>query len=367
MRTASLWLALAALLAPQQEPTARPWRAVEPGLELEFPRDHGAHPEYRTEWWYVTGNLEDARGRRFGVQLTFFRSGLGEHLPPAGANPARAYQVWAGHLALVDVERAETRLAERLRRGGSPLVRASQARLDFALEDWELTQGADGAIALRAADPAAGLAVDLTLAPAKPLVLHGAGGVSTKGEEPGNASAYTTWTRLATSGALTVDGARHDVRGESWLDHEFGSGQLGAGVVGWDWFGLHLADGRELMVYALRREDGSPHPVSGGTLVAADGTARPLARSDFALEAQSTWKSPHTGATYPARWTLAVPSAGLRLAARPLVPDCELDTRSTNVIYWEGPVELTDATTGAPAGRGYAELVGYAHGMEGRF
>ncbi len=370
---AAMILALLSLPLPAQtagNDGPRAWRKIEPGHALEFPRDHGAHPEYRTEWWYVTGNLADADGRRFGVQLTFFRTGLGD-APPADARRAdaagRAWQVWAGHIALVDVRRGETHLAERLRRGSSPLVSASLERLDFQLEDWALVQGDDGVLDLRAADPATGIAMDLRLEPAKPLVLHGEDGVSTKGFEPGNASAYATWTRLETTGTLAVGGQAHAVSGDAWLDHEWGSGQLGAGVVGWDWFGLHLDDGRELMVYGLRREDGTPHPVSGGTLIEVDGTARALKLEDFEIEQTARWTSPHTQASYPAGWIIRVPSASLSLRARPLVADCELDTGSTNVVYWEGPVELSDPVTSKVLGRGYAELVGYAHGMEGRF
>jgi predicted secreted hydrolase len=355
--------ALALLLASQE----RPWSRVAPGTALEFPRDHGAHFDFRTEWWYVTANLEDEGGRRFGAQLTFFRSGLGPSRPPDEAAPLRAHHAWAGHLALVDVEGQRTLLAERLRRDGSSLVQASTAGLELFLEDWSMTQGADGRIALAAADPTAGIGIELELSPAKPLVLHGAGGVSSKGSEPGNASIYASWTRLAAAGRVVLGGEARAVRGAAWLDHEWGTSQLGAGVVGWDWFGLQLDDGRELMLYGLRRADGTVDPLSGGTLVERDGTARALVGTDFEVAVQATWESPRSSARYPARWTIAVPRAGLALEARPLSADCELDTRSTDVIYWEGPVELRERATGRPAGRGYAELVGYAHPMTGRF
>ena len=343
------------------------WTRIVPGHGVEFPRDHGSHPDCRTEWWYVTGNLSDPGGRRFGYQLTLFRRGLGDGPREGGGGSPRPGDVWAGHLVLVDVERGETRLAERLRRGSSSLVRAARDGLDLALEDWSLARDPDGTIELAAADPASGIGLALELAPSKPLVLHGAAGVSSKGFEPGNASAYATWTRLTTRGSVELDDELFEVEGASWLDHEWGSGQLGEGVVGWDWFGLRVDDGRELMVYGLRHSDGSAHPLSGGTLVERDGTAAPLALADFAIEVTGQWESPHTGARYPARWRILVPSAGLDLEARPLVADCELDTRSTDVVYWEGPVELTAPGTGRVLGRGYAELVGYAHGMQGRF
>jgi predicted secreted hydrolase len=362
MKTASLLLlATLCALGPRQD-----WAVIEPGLEIELPADHGVHADHRTEWWYVTGNVEDAEGRRFGYQLTFFRSGLGPgpRAPRAGSSALRADQVWAGHLALVDVERGETRFAERLRRGGSALVVASATDLDLSLEDWSLARGADDTLRLYAADPAHGVELDLELSPVKAPVLHGDGGVSAKGDEPGNASAYVTWTRLRTSGRILLDGRPHEVAGASWLDHEWGTSQLGRGVVGWDWFGLQLDDGRELMVYVLRREDGTPHRVSAGTLVQADGGLQHLERDDFRLTARDTWTSPRTGAVYPARWRLEVLPADLSLDIRPLVASCELvSERSTDVTYWEGPVRVS----GSANGRGYAELVGYAHPMTGRF
>jgi predicted secreted hydrolase len=340
------------------------WAVIEPGLEIELPADHGVHPQHRTEWWYVTGNVEDGEGRRFGYQLTFFRSGLGPGPQEPGNSALRASQVWAGHLALADVARGETRFAERLRRGGSALVRASATDLDVAVEDWSLTRGPDERLRLRATAPAHGMELDLVLSPRKAPVLHGDGGLSAKGDEPGNASAYVTWTRLATSGRLVVDERTHEVTGSSWLDHEWGTSQLGRGVVGWDWFGLQLDDGRELMVYVLRREDGTPHRVSAGTLVHADGTWMKLERDDFRLTVLERWTSPRTGAEYPARWRLEVLPVDLSLDVTPLVPDCELvSERSTDVTYWEGPVRLS----GSAEGRGYAELVGYAHPMTGRF
>ena len=188
--------------------------------------------------------------------------------------------------------------------------------------------------------------------------------MSRKGDEPGNASAYLSWTRLSVSGTLGLDGVADAVRGTAWFDHEWGTSQLGEGVVGWDWFALQLDDGRELMLYLLRREDGSPAAVSAGTLVAADGTSRSLSLADFAVEVTDRWRSPHTGAEYPAGWRVRVPSAALDLRVAPPVPDCELDTSaSVDVTYWEGPVRFS----GSHAGGGYVELVGYAGSLAGRF
>lgn len=340
------------------------YRRVLPGDALEFPRDHGAHPDTKTEWWYLTGNVEDEAGRAYGVQFTVFRSALG---PPGSIDesaPLRTRQVWAGHLALADVAAGRVRFAERLRRGGTALAAASEDDMDIALDDWTLRRGADDALSVVAGDVGAGFAVTLSLRPEKPLVLHGDGGVSSKGPEPGNASAYSSWTRLAASGELVVDGEPRQVTGSFWYDHEFGSSVLGEGVEGWDWFGLQLDDGRELMLFHLRRADGPPMPASSGTLVARDGTATHLALEDFELTPTATWRSPRTDAVYPAAWTLRVPDHGVDVRIAPRVADCELDTsHGTGVVYWEGPVELF----GSHAGRGYGELTGYAGSMGGRF
>jgi predicted secreted hydrolase len=354
-------LALLLAAAPQD---GCGWKLVEPGLALDFPADHGSHPRYRNEWWYLTGQLEDEAGARFGFQFTVFRRGLEPGPPQADESPLRARQVFAGHLALTDVARGETRFAERLQRA-SPLARASESELEVVLEDWSLVRGEGDELRLAAADPGQGFGFAFALRPEKPLVLHGEGGVSRKGGAPGNASAYVSWTRLALAGTLVLDGAERRVRGSAWYDHEFGSSVLPEGTVGWDWFGLQLdePDGgrRELMLFVLRDAHGKPGEASAATLVERDGTAHRLARADFVLTQLGAWKSPETGATYPAGWTIAVPS--LRLELTPLVPDCELVSRTAGIAYWEGPV----AVTGSSSGRGYAELTGYAGSLAGRF
>lgn len=409
-----LVLVPATIGARTQETQAAAWQSVLPGLALEFPRDHGAHSTSQTEWWYLTGQVEAEDGRRFGLQFTIFRRGLGPGPTPPGTpspvlppgvggdnarSPLRAEQVLAGHLAVTDVASGRTLFTERLRRVGSALASASTTDLDVVLEDWSLLRrdvgGATGAatgnttfddarpgvtepgtteqLELRAGDRATGIGLTLTLTPTKPLVLHGEAGYSSKGSEPGNASAYTSWTRLATRGQLELGGESLSVRGTSWFDHEYGSSVLEPGVVGWDWFGLHLDDGRELMCFLLRRADGSFAAASAGTLIDTEGHARPLGPSDYTITSAGTWTSPRTGGIYPASWRIAVPSAGLDVSVTPLVADCEVGTgKSTGVAYWEGPVELRDLSAEGSAsapivGRGYGELTGYAGTMEGRF
>lgn len=340
------------------------WRRVDGPLELEWPRDHGAHLDTRTEWWYLTGLVADAGGTELGFQLTIFRSGIEPGRPSEGRSTLRAHHALAAHLAIADVRAGRVACAERVRRLGAGLAEVSERDLDARIEGWSIRRSGPGRLAISAADRVHGIGLDLELEAAKPLVLHGVRGYSRKGSDPGNASIYSSWTRLAARGRVRSGGREHDVRGGAWYDHEWGTSQLGEGVVGWDWFSLRLADGRELMLYHLRRADGSPEPFSAGTLVERDGTPRSLAPGDFSIEVRGTWRSPRSGGVYPAAWTLRVPGAGLELDVLPRVKDAELDTRgSTGVVYWEGPVRAE----GAIRGEGYVELTGYAGDLAGRF
>lgn len=340
------------------------WRLLTVPPALGFPADQGAHPAFRTEWWYTTATLTARGGSRYGVELTFFREGLEAGPAAAGESALRARQLLAAHLGLVEMSTGRVRFAQRVRRAAAGLAAAASGGLDVFVDDWAMRQTADGAISIAADDRDAGVSIRLDLRPEKPLVLHGDHGLSRKGPEPGNASVYVSFPRLAAHGTLSVDGRAVEASGQAWFDHEWGTSQLGAGVVGWDWFGLRLGDGRELMLYRLRRADGSGAPESAGTLVERDGTPRRLSAADFAVAPSAWWVSPRTSARYPARWRVAVPGFSLDLDVRPEVADAELDARrSTGTIYWEGPV----AVTGSTAGEGYAELTGYATSLAGRF
>ncbi len=365
---AGRWLAwgLAAALAAPGIVVAgsEGWLEVGGPPELALPRDHGAHPEYRTEWWYLTGLVESETGERFGFQLTFFRQGLAPGLGGPGASALRARQVLAAHLAVADIGRQRFLHAERLRRADGGLAGFATDDLELWLDDWSLERRPDETLAARARDAEQAIGLELELRPGRDLVRHGDRGYSQKGPEPGNASAYLSWTRLLAAGRLEVGGRTIEVRGSAWFDHEWGTSQLGDGVVGWDWFSLRFDDGRDLMVYRLRRADGSADPFSSGTLVGADGETVRLGRDDVAITPSAWWTSPATGARYPVRWQLQVPSADIELEVRPLLEAAELDgTATTGVVYWEGPVAATGSTTG----EGYAELTGYAGSLEGRF
>jgi len=373
------------LLAPitAAGPIARaapPFRAVEPGRVLRFPADHAAHPSYRTEWWYYTGHLwvaddsTDSPGAApgpvqpadFGFQLTFFRSGVARpETPRASAWALR--DIYFAHLALGDFGARRFHAAERMMRDALGLAGADTAAYRVWIDDWSAELAADGSHRLRAAEGDEH-AVDLTLVPTKPPALHGTAGYSRKGEAPGQASYYYSLPRLSATGSVRVGERTVRVRGEAWMDHEFTTGELAADLVGWDWFGLQLDDGTELMLYLLRRADGTPAPASSGSLIDRDGRVTPLARDAFSVVADATWRSAASGAEYPARWRVAVPSSALELTLEPRLADQELVTReSTGVTYWEGAVSVRGTRAGAPiAGRGFVELTGYATAFRAR-
>lgn len=337
-------------------------RATEPDA-IEFPRDLGPHDDYQTEWWYYTGNLATADGRPFGFQFTIFRRAL---VPPgelaAGDSDWRNGQVYLAHFAVSDIGAGEFHAAERFSRGAAGLAGAQADPYRVWLEDWSVEQIAPGQVRLRARTDEA--ALDLTLAETLPPVLHGDGGLSQKGPEPGNASYYYSIVQQQAVGTVTTGGESFAVSGQAWKDHEWSTSALSAGAVGWDWFSLQLDNGGALMLFEIRREDGTREATSAGSYIAPDGTITHLALGDWSLAVMDTWTSPTSGAEYPAGWRISVPSAGLELEGRPLMADQELNL---STVYWEGAVEFSGTLDGAPVGAsGYIEMTGYAGTMEGR-
>lgn len=330
-------------------------RAMEP-REFHFPEDHGPHPEFRTEWWYWTGNLETADGHGFGYQLTLFRNALA----PRGAERESAWgsrQVYMGHFALSDIGAGRFYAFERFSREALGLAGARAEPFRVWLEDWEAAALEGGVFPMRLTAQAEGVALSLVLEEGKPPVLQGDRGLSQKSAEPGNASYYYSLTRLPSRGTVTVDGRTYEVTGTSWMDREWSTSALGADQVGWDWFALQLSDGSELMYYQLRRKDGSADPFSAGTYVPAQGAAVRLSREEVRIDVQDTWRSPRGGATYPARWRISVPSQQLVLDITPAQADQELQV---SVRYWEGAVRIQGTHAGQPVtGHGYVELTGY--------
>jgi predicted secreted hydrolase len=337
-------------------------KAIEP-RSFSFPRDHGPHPEYRNEWWYVTGNLDDDGGRRFGFELTFFRFALASSTVVADSN-WRSNQVYVAHLAITDAQAEEFHVAQRMSRAALGLAGAQAEPFRVWIDDWEI-EAEEGANAnvwrLVAGERDFGL--DLRLAALKPPVLNGTDGLSQKSAEPGNASYYYSISRWQTRGSLRVGSSQFTVSGLSWLDREWSSSALAAKQQGWDWFALQLSDGSELMFYNLRRDDGRQDPLSAGTWTDADGNGRRIGRGDIEIDVTDRWQSP-SGGTYPAAWTLHLPMESLRVDIVPVLADQEL---FTTVRYWEGAVDVRGERQGLPvSGRGYVELTGYAAGVPAR-
>ena len=326
---------------------------------FNFPEDHGPHPAFRHEWWYLTGRLQGAEGASFGFELTMFRLALKP--PQAGAPPPgwRTQQVYAAHFAITDVGRGQFASAQRYARDALGLAGATAQPFSVHVADWSVTEVPDPGPGLHwrleAADGDYQLQLDLSSDRAP--VLNGAAGLSVKDDAPGAASYYYSMPHLVATGVITRRGIALPVSGLAWLDREWGSGSLGARQQGWDWFALDLDDGSALMFYALRDQDGRRDAHSAGTFVDAQGHATALSNIEVAIEVGRYWNSPR-GGRYPAQWRLTVPSLALQLQVSPLLADQELPTRPR---YWEGAVQARGARRGTPVqAYGYVELVGYA-------
>ncbi len=340
--------------------------------DLVFPADHGPHLDYQTEWWYYTGNLVAPGGQRFGYQLTFFRRAL---VPPPLRSEREsqwaADQVYMAHFALTDVEDRSYHAFERFSRGAAGLAGAQATPYRVWLDDWQVEEVEPGVTRLRAqigpadaAESQGTLSLDLLLKDRKGPILQGDRGFSPKGPQPGNASYYYSLTRMETRGTVHIGEVRYQVSGLSWMDHEWSTSGLAADQIGWDWFSIQLDDGSELMVFQLRKEDGSIDLYSSGTFVAPDGNTRHLGHEDFEIRVEDSWRSPNSGATYPAGWTLVVPKLDLTLSIDPYLSDQEL---IVSYAYWEGAVEVEGERAGqAVSGSGYVELTGYAGSMQGQ-
>ncbi len=343
---------LSALLGSQADPEFA--RALQP-RKFSFPEDHGPHPEFRNEWWYVTGNLDDDDGRRFGFELTVFRFSLAPTAPDS-ESAWRSNQVYLAHLAVTDADGEDFYVAQRFSRGALGLAGADSSPFRVWIGDWEFSaqQGSD-AWQLRADDSAVG--IEFELAPLKQPVLNGIDGLSQKSAAPGNASYYYSITRLQTTGTLRIGEQTFEVSGLSWLDREWSTSALAADQVGWDWFALQLDDGSELMFYGLRSADGDRDANSAGTFTGPSGAATHLHAKDVEVDVLEHWESP-AGGIYPAKWLLRVPSLELALTVVPVLNDQEL---FTTVRYWEGAVDVRGTRHQLPIrGRGYVELTGYA-------
>lgn len=352
-----------------------------------FPRDHGAHPGFRHEWWYFTGNVQATTGERFGYELTLFRIAvnppapeikssdivISSEAPPAkDISPWRTNHIYMAHLALTDIDNGRFYYAERFSRDALGLagagvffrerIEADSTQLKLWLDDWSVESVDNTVFPLQITASHDDFAIALVLNKTKPIVLQGDDGFSIRGDQPGQASYYYSITRMLSVGSITVGGKKYSVTGNSWFDREWSTSHLGTQQVGWDWFALQLDDNREIMFYTLRRADGSPDVYSMGTLINEDGSSRKLALKDVEIEVIRHWKSPHSEVAYPAAWKISIPSESLELQVTPAVPDQELNL---TVRYWEGAVKVSGKyqnTNRIVAGKGYVELAGYKPG-----
>lgn len=325
-------------------------------IPIELPQDLGSHPAYQAEWWYYTGNLGDADGNRYGFQLTFFRRGITPGLPERASEWA-SNQIYFAHFTITDVTGEAFSFYERFSRGGPGLAGVQSAPYHVWLDDWYAKEVAPGKVQLKAATE--DIALDLILEQTKPVALQGDQGLSRKSDEPGNASYYYSLTNNKTRGTITTPRGKFTVTGNAWKDHEWSTSGLGSEAIGWDWYSLQLDDGREIMYFNIRKQDGSVEAVSGGTLIEVDGSTRYLPKEAVEIKVLDEWQSPHSGAVYPAEWTLAIPSEGIELHIKPLLPQQELRVSFT---YWEGAVQFE----GTQPGYGYIEMTGYFQSMQGR-
>ena len=341
-------LALLVLLTPS-------FRLADAPYDFQFPHDHGSHREYRTEWWYYTGHLRTASGRRYGFEVTFFRVGV------TAPNAGPAVSQWdlrdlmPAHFAITDVDGKAFRYYEKLNRSSPFTAAAADGRLDVFNEGWRATTNPDGSwrlIAMEGKD-----SLNLTLRTRKPPAIHGENGVSVKALGKGFTSHYYSMTRLEAAG--TINGAR--ATGQAWMDHEFGSSALREDQQGWDWYSIQLENDTEIMLYVIRRTDGSPDVTSSGSLIASDGRVIPVRREQMRIVPASRWKSAKSGATYPMGWQVDLPEFDVSLKLTPLLREQELVTRgSTHVTYWEGAVGVGGSFGGvAVSGQGYVEMTGY--------
>lgn len=320
------------------------------GTPLTFPRDEGAHPAFRNEWWYVTGWLRDSQAREFGFQVTFFRNRPG--VAEASASRFAPKQLLFAHAAIADPERQRLAIDQRAAREGFGLASASTARTDVRIGDWSLVQQDEAFTATVAARK---FTLDLVLQARGPVLLQGDRGVSRKGPDAADASYYYSRPQLVVSGTVIDEARTRSVRGVAWLDHEWSSRYLPKGAVGWDWTGIDLDDGGALMAFRIRDASGNAL-WAGGARRDARGATRALARGDVEFVALRRWRSPRTGTEYPVAFR--VRAADLAVTLEPLFDDQELDARAgVGTVYWEGAVRAS--VGGQRTGRGYLELTGY--------
>jgi predicted secreted hydrolase len=351
---------LALIVAAGATAAAEDWALALPGWKYEFPRDHFSHPDFKTEWWYFTGNVSTKDGRELGYQLTFFRQGVSRQ-----SNTTSRFataDIKLAHFAVSDLSSKKFHHGQKISRGAFAEAGFDKGNCLAWIDDWSVCMVDGSSFRLRASYKST--SIDLLLTPRKPPVLHGAEGISQKSAGEGRASHYYSLTRLETSGTMMTEGQSFAVQGWSWFDQEWATNQLTEGQVGWDWFSFQFDDGSELMMFQIRLKDGGRDPYSHGTFVHADGSLTAVKNEDFTLEPNRTWKSDQTPGVYPVEWSIRVPKLDLNMEVKARMDAQELV--HFPISYWEGSISTIGERKGVPiSGRGYLEMTGYAGGLVG--
>lgn len=350
-------LFIAVFLLCCASPVSAQWLPALTGWDFQFPRDHGSHPDFKTEWWYFTGNLRANDGMEFGYQLTFFRQGIREPGSPAATSRFVVDDVKFAHFAISEISRGGFQHFQKFSRGAFGEAGFSDGNRTAWIEDWTCVR--TGANDFHLMAKSGDTSLDLQLNTAKPPIIHGREGISQKSSGEGRASHYYSLTRLVTDGSITVGGNSHKVTGTSWFDHEWATNQLADNQKGWDWFSLHFDDGTELMLFQIRTSDAKRDPHSSGTFVFEDGSDLKIGDAGFDLEPVSWWRSEETGGQYPVEWRLSVRALDLEVTIKARLNRQELTEKP--FAYWEGAIEADGSRNGKPvAAKGYLEMTGYA-------
>ena len=343
---------------------ANKWKLALPGYKYNFPSEHRSHPNFKIEWWYFSGNVKDASGNKYSFMLTFFRRGLRlEKTSEVNRSRWALNNLYFSHFSVYSAKKNKHYFSEKISRGALGQAGASTEKFKVWIDDWKAEiadRNQPNKILIFAKKDK--LYLDFELEPQKNPVIHGTNGISQKSSGVGQASHYYSFTRLKVNGSLSIEGKRIGVNGSAWMDHEFGSNQLGKEQIGWDWFSIQLSNNTELMLYLMRNKSGSYDLTSSGSLIASDGSVIHLSLNDFKIKNKRFWKSKKSKALYPVEWVIEVPKYNINLNIKALHEKQELDTaKSTQIIYWEGGINVEGLSQGISVnGVGFVEMTGYA-------